>query len=285
MYPNKPRNSSRNLLPINQPIMQPQNVVYSSNTNNVNTINSQNDNILTAVKKPIQQHVYTTQANNNVYAQNVTPFVTGQPQQYTQQQNNINNIVSMSSNQINQTNQPHLIQNTTNILPVTNTITSHVNNNTISSNLNNNNNNATIHRNYHISNQLIPSTNTNLSNLSSNSKLTNNLGVSNVSNKVSNTSNIPSLHQITQIPSNTAMTYYIQNHHQRGITPPTIVNFPHINGNMNGNIGANINMNMNNNINNNMNNNMLPQHQVNTTKIIQTHMPHPQIIPLTLTQT
>ncbi len=137
---------------------------------------------------------------------------------------------------------------------------------------------------------MIPSTNTNLSNLSSNSKLTNNLGVSNVSNKVSNASNIPSLHQITQILSNTAMTYYIQNHNQRGITPPTIVNFPH-NGNIHGNIGANINtninnnMNMNNNMNNNMNMNMLPQHQVNTTKIIQLHMPHPQIIPSTLTQT
>jgi hypothetical protein len=157
MYPNQPRNNSRNSVPINQPIMQSQNVVYPTNMNNVNTINNENDNILKAVKKPIQQHVYTTQANNNVYAQNITPFVTGQPQHYTQQQNNINNINTMSSNQINQTNQPHLIQNTTNILPVTNTITA---------NVNNNNNNPTIHRNYHISNQLIPSTNTNLSNLS-----------------------------------------------------------------------------------------------------------------------
>jgi hypothetical protein len=102
MYPNKPRNSSRNSLPINQPIIQSQNVVYSTNMSNVNTINNLNENILTAVKKPIQQHVYTTQANNNVYAQNVTPFVTGQPQQYTQQQNNINNMNIMGSNQINQ---------------------------------------------------------------------------------------------------------------------------------------------------------------------------------------
>ena len=185
MYPNQPRNNSRNSIPVNQPIMQPQNSLYAMNVNNLNGLNNLKDNVITA-KQPIPQHVYTT-SNNNLYVQTVTPLVSGVP--YVQQQNTI----VKQTNQINQVLQTQLVQYN-NIIPLTNA-------------------NRVVHQNYHISGQRV-NTNTNLSNLL-------------------NTSDVTSLHQITQVPSINATTYHIHKNDGRIVSPPTIVNFPHTIANLN----------------------------------------------------